>query len=651
MKNWFAALLSFGLLSTGLIADDGVTAFKRSGDDLAKVSEFFDARYKPFYHGVASGDPLSDRVILWTRVTPEQDGPVKVQWRIATDVDLENVVNSGEVETSMDRDYTVKVDATGLQANTTYYYGFSALGANSLTGRTKTAPTAKVDRLRFGIVSCSNFQQGFFNAYARLADRNDLDVIVHLGDYIYEYEEGGYGYNETAKRGHEPKSEIVTLEDYRVRYSFYRLDEDLRRVHQQHPFIVVYDDHETTNDSYKDGAENHTPGEEGDWNTRKNNALQAYFEWLPIREQSAGSRRTYRTISYGGLADLIMIDTRLEGREKQLLPKGGTGEIDTAEWFNPNRTMMGVEQRNWFLQQVTQSQAQWKVVGNQTMMMQVGGFLNLDAWDGYPAEREIIFGALAQNNVNNLVVVTGDIHSTWAGELTSNPWDPNVYNAETAMGVVGVEFVTPSISSANLNEINDAPPRNPVSIGTENALLGGNPHMRLCELDSHGYFLLDLTSEAAQADWWYIDELLEPSDDEHFAAAWSVNAGASQLQSQSTPRPDRANAPIPAPSDPPVSTGLEDQPTVNNSGVVIMSHYPNPSTSETTLHYMLARGGEVEIDLFNIRGELVKQLLRTTQEAGAYTFNFSTAEYGSGFYRCEIRTATGSAGRTINIIR
>ncbi|MEO1713508.1 MAG: alkaline phosphatase D family protein, partial [Bacteroidota bacterium] len=264
--------------------------------------------WAPFFHGVASGDPLSDRVIIWTRVTPEDMNtePIEVTWKVATDPQLADIVQEGSFTTDANRDYTVKVDVTGLAASTTYYYGFEAMEKASLTGRTKTTPTgAEADHLRFGVVSCSNFQAGYFNGYAGLAARNDLDAVIHLGDYIYEYADGVYGDADLfADRPLEPSTEIVTEEEYRTRYSTYRLDTALARAHQQHPFIAVWDDHESANDAYTDGAENHDPATQGDWETRKSVAKKVYFEWMPIREQA--NDIVYRTIQYGDLLDLIM---------------------------------------------------------------------------------------------------------------------------------------------------------------------------------------------------------------------------------------------------------------------------------------------------------------------------------------------------------
>lgn len=275
-----------------------------------------DASLYPFYHGVASGDPTATNVIIWTRVTPTKDATIPVIWKVALDPQMQQLVTSGTFVTNDARDYTVKVDVTGLQPGKTYYYTFTALGVTSPVGRTKTVPTQNVDQLRFAVVSCSNYQNGYFNVYDRLAARNDIDAVIHLGDYIYEYEQGGFGYSDAVGRGHEPQHEIVTLDDYRVRHSFYKLDAALRKVHQQHPFIVLWDDHEFANDAYVSGAENHQPATEGDWYKRKNNAWKAYFEWMPIRDNAIRPNQIYRKIQYGNLVDLLLLDTRIEGRDQ-----------------------------------------------------------------------------------------------------------------------------------------------------------------------------------------------------------------------------------------------------------------------------------------------------------------------------------------------
>ncbi len=278
----------------------------------------------PFYftHGVASGDPLSDRVILWTRLLPGNGHHSKVRcdWQVATDADFKQIVSSGSAATSAQQDYTVKVDATGLSPNSHYFYRFSGEGVVSSVGQTRTLPVGDVAEFRLGVASCSNYPQGYFNAYRDMAN-TALDLVLHLGDYIYEYAEGVYA-NATATdklgRNVEPSNEILSIEDYRMRYGLYRTDADLQAVHARHPFICVWDDHELCNDSWIEGAENHNEAE-GDFFARAKAARQAYHEWMPIRTAAAGDQAPiYRSFKLGNLADLIMLDTRQHGRVRPL---------------------------------------------------------------------------------------------------------------------------------------------------------------------------------------------------------------------------------------------------------------------------------------------------------------------------------------------
>jgi alkaline phosphatase D len=276
----------------------------------------------PFFHGVASGDPQQDRVILWTRVTTDSTNAV-VNWRIASDTAITNIINSGTVTTDDTKDFTVKVDATGLQPFTWYYYEFETEGKRSVRGRTRTLPVGDIDSLRFAIVSCADYTNGYYNAYAKITERNDIFAVIHLGDYIYEYGGG------TAPRNHEPSNEILTLGDYRIRHSHYKLDEDLMRLHQQYPFFAVWDDHETANNAWFGGAENHTPGTEGDWFDRKAAGVHAYYEWMPLRmPDPAETMRIFRKFNIGDLIDLYMMDTRLQGRV--LAYNGGTHAFTLA---------------------------------------------------------------------------------------------------------------------------------------------------------------------------------------------------------------------------------------------------------------------------------------------------------------------------------
>jgi alkaline phosphatase D len=274
------------------------TALAGAGPGVTFSPDLF-AQSGAFPHGVASGDPLTDRVVVWTRVTIPNPGEfVTVEWDMASDPGFNRIVQRGITSTSAAYDYTVKVDVGRLQAGTTYYYRFILRGVGtSPIGRTKTLPLGSVSRLRFAVASCSNYPAGLFNAYRLIAGRADLDFVIHLGDYIYEYGEGTFGSGQTLGRIPSPNREIVTLGDYRMRYAQYRSDLDLQEVHRQHPFIVVWDDHESANDAWRDGAQNHQPDTEGEWAVRKAVATQAWHEWMPVRENPSLGQ-IYRTFRF-----------------------------------------------------------------------------------------------------------------------------------------------------------------------------------------------------------------------------------------------------------------------------------------------------------------------------------------------------------------
>ncbi len=522
----------------------------------------FNESLKPFYHSVASGDPLTDRVIIWTKVTPEEGSTqaIKVTWRVATDPAMQQVVEKGNLKTDAAKGYTVKVDVVGLQAGTTYYYQFEAMGKKSPIGRTKTVPTGDVKRLRFAVVSCSNYQAGYFNAYGRIAEREDLDAVIHLGDYIYEYGEGGYGDSvliATGKRSLAPKHEIITLEDYRARYSTYRLDPDLQKLHQLHPFITVWDDHESANDSYKDGAQNHNEEgkDEGEWSVRVSNARQVYAEWLPLR---GNANKIYRNVKYGNLAELIMLDTRLEGRDKQIK------DISNPELYSEERTILGKEQREWLFNTLENSTSRWKILGNQVMFADynVGWAaaaspqytaeqlesIFLDIWDGYPAERAKIINFLTEKKISDVVIITGDVHCSFAYDVALRPSvftekgkTPN-YDPETGKGSVAVEFVTTSITSSNFDENLGKAGAQMFNYQINKPLLAAapnnvnpNPHMKFANLIDHGYLILDLTPEKAQADWYFMKDILSENKEEYFAEGWFTKTGENRLQKAEKP--------------------------------------------------------------------------------------------------------------------
>lgn len=466
-----------------------------------------------FEHGVASGDPLDDRVILWTRVTPPSAAisSATVLCEVAEDPDFQQLVLSETMTTHADRDFTVKLDAAGLLADRRYWYRFSGADTVSPVGRARTLPMAGqyAERLRFAVCSCSSYPHGYFSVYRMIANRADLDFVMHLGDYIYEYGDGQYGDN--ANRLLDPPHEIVSLSDYRRRYALYRKDVDLQAAHAQHPFVTVWDDHESTNDSYKDGAENHNEGE-GDWQERKLRAIQAYFEWMPIRPPTQAQDSIYRDFQYGDLANFMMLDTRLEGREKQL-----DNPVDPAR-AEP-RDLLGQAQKEWFKHKLATAQGQWKFVGQQVMFAQLqlleiqrllpqvptNDFspliaINMDQWDGYPAEREEILDFVEDEGIENLVVLTGDIHTSWANELHKSS---GVLTSGVLDDPLGVEFVTPSVTSPGF-------PDGAAQLVSA-VLPVVNPHMKYTDLSNKGFILMDVNRQRAQAEYYYAADIADPA--------------------------------------------------------------------------------------------------------------------------------------------
>ena len=512
-----------------------------------------------FLHGVASGDPLQTQVIIWTRVTPtDSSARLEVQWEVAKDVDFKHITATGKVLTTAAQDFTVKVDVTGLAAGQVYFYRFKSASKYSITGQTKTLAT-QVQSVQFAVCSCSNFPAGYFHVYKEMA-KQDVDVVIHLGDYIYEYGMGGYATEEAVVMGRtladDNNAEIIRLDDYRKRYALYRLDQDLQAAHQRHPFIVIWDDHELANDTWEKGAENHQSDTEGDFLERKLAALAAYFEWMPIRPIDDQHIKIYRQFDFGTLVQLTMLDTRIIARNVQLDYANymtATG-LDIAKFqadlINPARSLMGVEQRNWLLQKLQQSTATWNVLGQQILMskmfvpaellmslaeitagnpspetlskittqitelleikarmdagdptvtpeekarLAVTAPYNLDAWDGYFAEREILYGTLAQLK-KKVVVLAGDTHNAWASDLSSKD------------GVlVGVELATSSVSSPGLEKYLSIPMQQLQAF--EFAFTSLIDELNYCNLNQRGYLKVHFTAEQVQADWIFVDTI------------------------------------------------------------------------------------------------------------------------------------------------
>lgn len=497
-------------------------------------------RQVAYAHGVASGDPLSDRVILWTRISALGTEDVEVDWAVAEDSAFTKTAASGTVRIGAASDFTVKVDATGLSANRAYYYRFVCRGIISPVGRTKTLPTGTVTRARFAVFSCTNYPAGYFNVYNDAAKFDDIDVGLHIGDYIYEYAAGGYASQNAASLGRVsvPANEIITLTDYRRRYQQYRTDPDLQAIHARLPFITVWDDHELSNDTWTGGAENHDPVTEGLWAGRRQMAIQAYHEWMPIRVPDASKPdRIYRSFDFGNLLSLHMLDTRVIGRDKQLgyasYAAGGAfnAAAFTTDLTNPARQLMGAEQTTWLQSQMSKSNATWQILGQQVLMarmllpapmvlgtvgypayfalaakVKAGVTLtateqqllaatpipyNLDAWDGYPAARETVLN-MARTLNKNLVVLAGDTHNAWASDLQD-------LNGQA----VGVEFGVSSVTSPGFETYFPTLAPTDVASALEQLIVP----LQYAETATRGFCVLTVTPTETRAEYRYVDTI------------------------------------------------------------------------------------------------------------------------------------------------
>ncbi len=504
-----------------------------------------------FAHGVASGDPLPDGVLLWTRVTPSPDAvpgsgrgaAVEVTWEVSESQDFAAPTARGSLRATADSDHTVKADVRGLRPATAYYYRFAVGDVRSPVGRTRTAPAADASdgNVRFGVVSCANWEAGYFSAYRHLAARRDLDAVLHLGDYLYEYGTGTYPEGRDVVRQHSPRHEIVTLADYRARHGHYRTDADLRAVHAAHPVIAIWDDHEFANDAWSGGAENHTPGAEGEWARRVAVAKQAYFEWMPVRPSTEGT--TYRRLRFGSLADLHLLDLRSFRSEQA---KAGSGAVD-----DPERTITGRAQLDWLKSGLAASNARWKLVGTSVMISPFafgslpahllkplvellglpteGVAPSVDQWDGYTDDRRELLAHLRERGIDNTVFLTGDIHMAWANDVPTRaatyPLSPSA----------ATEFVVTSVTSDNIDDLLNVAPHT-VSLAAVAAIKAANRHVKWLDMDSHGYGVLDVTEQRTQMDYFTLSDRTDPNATASWARSYRTRSG--------TQRVERADQPV-----------------------------------------------------------------------------------------------------------
>ena len=493
------------------------------------VAQLLSAR--GFTHGVASGEPSARSVLLWTRHVGS--GNSRLRCEVANDAAFASVVAGGEVTASAEHDHCAKLTVEGLTPDRWYYYRFVAPdGVTSDIGRTRTLPDGDTPRFGIGLFSCSNMPFGWFNAYGHAAQRGDLDLMVHVGDYLYEYGPGVYPAQDVVGRSVLPANEMVTLADYRLRHASYRADPDLRRLHQLFPMLAQWDDHELTNDAWKDGAENHQPATEGDWAMRKAVAERVYREWMPV------SDKRYDSYQIGSLATLFRPETRIAGRDRQLDIEealAGRGDIDKAfadfrdgAWSAQTRTVMGAEQEAWLhagLAQSVRSGTRWQILAQQIVMGTVrapkalddwtaqgvppalrkaamgmvaasraGLPFNMDAWDGYPAARDRLLRA-AQDSDSNLIVLSGDSHNAWGNELRMGGRAVGVEYAGHAVTSPGFETFLPAVAPGDFAK----------------ALRAENPGLAYADTSRRGYVSLHLTPQRVRGEWHYVDTILTRS--------------------------------------------------------------------------------------------------------------------------------------------
>lgn len=487
-----------------------------------------------FTHNVASGEPSQTGALLWTRFVPADKGAAALTAEVAEDMGFTRIVARAETAAEASADHCARVRAEGLEPGRWYYYRFrTATGEESPTGRTRTLPAGRLGRFNIAVFSCSNLPFGLFNAYAHAAERQDIDLVVHLGDYIYEYARGTYPSTGDAMPGRilEPANEIVTPADYHARYATYRRDRDLQALHQRFPMISIWDDHEIANDTWTGGAQNHQPDTEGPWEARSTAAKEAYWHWLPMSEDP------YKIYEIGDLATLIRLETRLTGRDKQLElgdafkladdPAAALSKFRDTVWADPARQMLGSAQEAFVgdaLARSVKGGARWQVVAQQVLVgetrtpadidaswlggtppdyirqrfqagiiaSKVGLPFNFDAWGGYPAARSRYLKS-AQAAGANLINLAGDSHNAWAYDL-ANDGRP-----------AGVEFGVQGVTSPGLESyMRGAAPERVAA-----ALVATNPELKWCDTSRRGYMTLSLSPDAAQCDWHFLETIRE----------------------------------------------------------------------------------------------------------------------------------------------
>jgi len=556
-----------------------------------------DTAHFPFTHGVTSGDPTIDRVIIWTRI--ESNQTESVTWQMSKDSLFSNIDQTGTFITDSQRDWTVKVDVENLEAQTNYYYRFiSQAGEFSDIGCAKTAPISDYDHSRLAIMSCSSVYSGFFNAYQRIAERKDLDLIIHVGDYIYDFVDP----DEQVRIPEPFPIDPITLSEWRERHRYYLMDPDLRAARKSHSWIVLWDNHDV------DGQ----PGNEFA-------PIQAFMEYIPVRLPNPNdSSLIYRKISYGNLMDIFVTDVLIYKNQDTLV--------------DGSASMIGDSQYDWLTQNLATSTAKWKLLPMQNLMagwsiqnipafigLGQNGVLDPTNWDGYDNDRDRLLNFIGSNNIDNVIALSGDSHVSIVADLSTDPQNNSVYNAQTGQGSVAVEFLPTSITRGNFDELGFG-----WAIGIVTPIMEAeNPNHVFMNLIDHGYGLLDVKQDSCVAELWY-SEILNASNTEDFERGYIVKDGENHW------RRNQTNQPTPAKTDGLVSISEKEK--------LEFEIYPNPAKKSFVIQnnggYKIA-----SISLISADGKVSKNL-KPNNESDIKQ-SFSLIGIPTGTYQLKIATNKG----------
>jgi len=561
--------------------------FHAEAQNALPPNMYADTAHAPFLWGVASGDPLPDGVVLWTRPDPELTNgePQIISYEVALDEDFTEVVATGTVEATAETHHCTRVEVDGLSAATTYFYRFtSGQVARSAVGRTRTAPDGNVDLLRFAVASCSSVYSGYFNAYRRIAERDDIDLLIHLGDYIYDFVDG-----DEEIRVPNPYPSVPDSEDeWRELHLYHLLDPDLRAARQMHPWMILWDNH--------------------DFEGQSGEGVQAFYEFVPRRDVHDDIGKIHRTLRFGDLVDLTMIDIEKFRNIDTIAP----GEA----------SVLTDEQRMWFLGQLGSSTAKWKINGSQKMfggwysdgvptwipVPNDGEVFDRGSWDGFMAERDTILRFIEENDIDNFMMLAGDVHMSFAIDLSRSPKNGSVYDPATGNGSIGVEFIPTSISRGNFDEAGVPAFVVPTFEGISQGI---NPHHRYAEFVQHGYGILNIDHDSIVAEWWYVPILQQTGEQ---TLAHSMTVGDRQNRWK---RPG-GFAPL----------GVND--ASEESGIDI---YPNPNDGLLHVHLSDSKLGNCPLRIMDSGGREVLTAERPC--SGAFTVD--TSPLSSGSYILDIQ--------------